>query len=362
MFSAIFLTAALVSSGFTGVHAWFRVACTSPLVSERVDPIINPGVIPANHVHTVHGGSNFAANATYDDLLESSCTSCKVVEDKTNYWFPKLYFKDPADGKFEEVSNGGLLIYYQNRGDEDKKNGGPGLKAFPPGFKMISGRPNRRGTKYSLDDPSQEALNERAQFYSCLRYGTADGYDGYGFPTTDCEAGLNARIHFPACWDGKRVESEDQSHVAFLSGLDNGACPDTHPVGLLKLLYEVTWDVHAFAGRWKEEDGWPFVYATGDPTGLSWHGDFQNGWETDALQSAIDECDNPNDDTGNGSTEACKFLTVQDASTADKCKIQPVVDEVVGGSGVKLDKLPGCNPLQEGPDDAVMYMDNDCPV
>lgn len=25
---------------------------------------------------------------------------------------------------------------------------------------------------------------------------------GYGFPTTNCEAGLNARIHFPACWDG----------------------------------------------------------------------------------------------------------------------------------------------------------------
>ena len=62
--------------------------------------------------------------------------------------FPKLYFKDPKDGKFEEVSNGGLLIYYQNRGNEDVRNGGPGLKAFPPGFKMISGRPTRRGTKY----------------------------------------------------------------------------------------------------------------------------------------------------------------------------------------------------------------------
>ena len=79
---------------------------------------------------------------------------------------------------------------------------------------------------------------------------------GFGFPNTDCEAGLNARIHFPACWDGKvrfhtsrsrcgifialqRVESADQSHVAFLSRLDNGACPKTHPVGLMKLFYEV---------------------------------------------------------------------------------------------------------------------------
>lgn len=29
-----------------------------------------------------------------------------------------------------------------------------------------------------------------------------DDISGYGFPTTDCEAGLNARIHMPACWDG----------------------------------------------------------------------------------------------------------------------------------------------------------------
>ena len=78
-----------------------------------------------------------------------------------------------------------------------------------------------------------------------------------------------------------------------------------------------------------------------DATGLSWHGDFQNGWDADALQSAIDDCDNPNDETGNGSTEACKWLTGQEASTADQCKIQPVVKEVIGGSGVKLDKLPG---------------------
>jgi hypothetical protein len=26
---------------------------------------------------------------------------------------------------------------------------------------------------------------------------------GFGFPNTDCESGLNHRIHFPACWDGK---------------------------------------------------------------------------------------------------------------------------------------------------------------
>ncbi|KAG6868621.1 hypothetical protein C0993_000211 [Termitomyces sp. T159_Od127] len=170
-------------------QAWFRVACTAPLVSG----------------------------------------------------FPKLYFQDPKTQLFEPVGNGGLLVYYQNRGDGDKSNGGPGLKAFPPGFKMLSGNPKARSQKYPPGEGSQEELRERAVFYSCLRYTTSNpGYDGSGFPTTDCEAGLNARIHMPACWDGVNVDSEDHmSHVAYLSQIDNGVCPSTHPVYMMKLFYEV---------------------------------------------------------------------------------------------------------------------------
>ncbi|EPQ54999.1 hypothetical protein GLOTRDRAFT_105878 [Gloeophyllum trabeum ATCC 11539] len=259
------------------------------------------------------------------------------------------------------VNNGGLLVYYQNRGDLDKKNGGPGLKAFPPGLRMITGDPRRRSKKYPVGEGSQGELSERAIQWSCLRYGSAEGYDntnGTGFPWTDCESGFNVRL--PACWNGKDLYKDDQSHVAYLTGLDNGACPSGYPVGFIKLFYEITWDVHAFASRWDPNtQKWPFVYATGDPTGYSWHGDFQNGWDTTALQNAIDQCDNPNDQTGNGVTEACKFFTVNSASTADACKIAPVVNEQVNGT---LSKLPGCNPLQNGPGDATMYSDSNCPT
>jgi len=71
-----------------------------------------------------------------------------VKQDLSNYWFPKLYFHDRSANTFEEVPNGGLLVYYQNRGTMDVANGGTGLKAFPPGLKMVSGNPRRRGTKY----------------------------------------------------------------------------------------------------------------------------------------------------------------------------------------------------------------------
>ncbi|QRV96129.1 hypothetical protein RhiJN_24147 [Ceratobasidium sp. AG-Ba] len=349
---------ALLASG--SANAWFRVACTDPLVQVRVDPVISPTKTPSQHVHTVHGASNFRGNSTFDVLRASSCTSCLVKQDLSNYWFPKLYFRDPKTKLFEPVSNGGLLVYYQNRGDGDVRNGGKGLKAFPPGFKMITGNPVSRSKKYAEGQGSQAELRERAVQWSCLRYGTSNpGYDGHGFPTTDCEAGFNARLHMPACWDGKNVDSADHmSHVAYLSGLDNGSCPSTHPVPLMKLFYEITWNVHDFASRWTQADGWPFVYATGDPTGYSWHGDFQNGWDTTVLQNAIDQCNNPNDQTGSGITEACKFFTVSSAADANKCKIAPEVKETIDG---QLAKLPGCNPIQAGPGDATLYTDANCP-
>jgi len=358
--SAVFsLAVALAAS--SPAYAWWRVACTTPLVSERVDPVISPGVVPSNHVHTIHGASNFATNSSFTTLRSSKCTSCEVNQDLSNYWFPKLYFHDPATGLFEEVSNGGLLIYYQNRGDQDVSNGGPGLKAFPAGFKMISGSATARSMNAPSTDNTQWGLSQRAVFYSCLRYTDGvSGYDGYGFPNTDCESGLNHRIHFPACWDGVNVDSANhQSHVAYLSELDNGSCPPTHPVGLMKLFYEVTWNVHDFASRWNPStQAWPFVLATGDPTGFSWHGDFQNGWDPVLFQNAIDTCDNPNDDTGNGDTAACALFTEQTADVAATCKIAPVVTETITGN---LTKLPGCNPLQYGPQNSTLYSDSNCP-
>ncbi|KAF8154801.1 hypothetical protein B0H34DRAFT_661187 [Crassisporium funariophilum] len=379
MLSSIIQQVLLITLLILPTVAWFRVACTSPLVQQRIDPIISPGVSPSNHVHTVHGASNFASNSSYDSLRASSCTNCLVSQDLSNYWFPKLYFQDPKNKSFEAVPNGGkpdssnpqrhidnlfdesftgLLVYYQNRGSGDASNGGAGLKAFPPGLKMISGNPAARSRKYQRGQGSQEELRERAVEWECLRYPNNAGYNTTGFPTTDCESGLNARIHMPACWDGVNLDSEDHmSHTAFLSDLDNGDCPSTHPVPMMKILYEVTWDVHSLVSRWDpSRDVWPFVYCT-DTTGYSWHGDFQNGWDTNALQNAIDKCNNPNDPTGSGITETCPFLTVAQAATADKCKVNAMVNEVVDG---QLSKLPGCNPLQSGPADATIYSDSSC--
>ncbi|KAH7107474.1 hypothetical protein BKA62DRAFT_683507 [Auriculariales sp. MPI-PUGE-AT-0066] len=338
-------------------NAFFRVACSGDvLLRERADPIVNPGT-KSGHMHTIHGGNAFALNYTYEQARQSSCTSCQVTTDLSNYWHPQLWFHDKKADTFEPVPNGGLLIYYQQRGD-DKAN----IKAFPAGFRMLTGNPAKRSKHYEEDEGSQAELQERATKWSCLRYtGGQTGYDGYGFPTTRCEAGFQARLHMPNCWDGKNLDSADhKSHVAYMSRLDNGKCPDTHPVSLMTMFFEVTWDIKNFDSQWDPEtDGWPFVYSYGDPTGYGWHGDFVNGWDVNALQSAVVDCDNNTEDTAAGRAEGCPHLTLQTADAAKQCQGTPHIDEPTTGV---LKRLPGCNPLQYGPEDAKMYSDANCPL
>lgn len=53
--------------------------------------------------------SGFSETATYDDLVAGDCTSCEVVQDKSAYWIPALYFKK-ANGEFQIVQQvGGIL-------------------------------------------------------------------------------------------------------------------------------------------------------------------------------------------------------------------------------------------------------------
>ncbi|KAJ7896638.1 hypothetical protein B0H14DRAFT_2558007 [Mycena olivaceomarginata] len=362
---------ALITLASVGVaNAWFRVSCTDPLVQERLDPIISPGGNPSQHVHTIHGASNFNPTYSFENLRASNCTNCLVTQDLSNYWFPKLYFQDPKTKLFEPVANGGLLVYYQNPRRR--------RQAFPPGLRMIAGDPKRRSKKFAVGLGTQEELCERAVQWSCLRFTAGlPGYvlnldpddNGTGFPTKNCESGLNSRLHSltsplrsapragtESTWT---PQTTSPTSMAYLSGLDNGSCPSGF-IYMMKLFFEITWNVNDFTARWTPgTDKWPFVYATGDPTGFSWHGDFQNGWDVTALQNAIDNCNNPNDDTGSGVTEACRFLTVKSAALANTCKIAPLVKEVINGT---LAKLPGCNPLQFGPQDATIFNDANCPA
>jgi hypothetical protein len=75
----------LLSSVSPAVAFW-RLTCDHPVTIGRVDPIVNPGKI-SGHLHTVVGGSGFNMSMTYEDALASTCSTCKIKQDLSNYWY-----------------------------------------------------------------------------------------------------------------------------------------------------------------------------------------------------------------------------------------------------------------------------------
>jgi len=108
----------------------------------------------------------------------------------------------------------------------------------------------------------------------------------------------------------------------------------------------------------------PFVFSNGDPTGYGFHGDFVsrlclpsmqhlltgfqvNGWDIGTLQSAVDNCK-----AASGLIEDCSFFDFFTDAECQRCSIPSSIDEDITGP---MPVLPGCNPVQPGPDIAVNY-------
>lgn len=319
------------------VNAFFRMSCPGRIVRERLDPIVNPGSV-SSHVHTISGGSGFSANMSYADARASKCSSCQIKEDMSNYWTPTLYVH-LRNGSFTPVpvigdpsdTNGGMTVYYLQR----PGNSTDYLTAFPAGFRMLAGNPFNRS--FSNNSPS------KAISFACLGTNTAE--TNY-MPNYPCPGGLRAQVFFPACWNGRELDTADhKSHMSYPLGREynTGRCPPEFPVHFISLFYEVLYDTALFKDEWVNGTQ-PFVFANGDSTGYGFHGDFLNGWDVPVLQKAIDTC---TDDSG--LVERCQAVTMFTPAQCNACKVAYSVTENTGGV---LKKLPGCNPITSGPSPA----------
>lgn len=138
-----------------------------------------------------------------------------------------------------------------------------------------------------------------------------------------------------SCWNGKDLDSPDhQSHVSYpASGTfeNSGKCPDTHPVKLPQLMFEVIWDTTSFNDKslWPADGSQPFLFSQGDETGYGQHGDYVFGWQGDVLQKAME---------GSCFGASCKTLKSQSFTDANKCAIANSVNEDVDGW---LTTIPG---------------------
>ncbi|KIW24456.1 uncharacterized protein PV07_10168 [Cladophialophora immunda] len=323
-------------------HAYWRMAC-SVSQTARVDLILNPGEV-SGHVHKFAGGSNVNQYSDFNSLQTSNCSTCEVQEDKSAYWTPQLYFAH-ANGSFEEVPNYGMTVYYVGRGGNSSNT-----VPFPAGFKMITGDTRQR----SYDNSTLTYLNtrpvaDRVSFH-CIDEANDIPEQHYMF-RTDCVNGMRAQVNFQSCWDGVNLYLDNNAHVDYLSGIDYGVCPPSHPVPIPGLFFEVLYMTNSV----DQSGGGQFVFSNGDPTGYGFHGDFLNGWDMDIQTAAVQDCLYTDD---GGVVSACSHLAPSDDINFPRnCLEQPsVFDEPVHGL---ISALPGCNPITPGPDLAEQVV---CPL
>ncbi|KAI1406361.1 hypothetical protein F4819DRAFT_244825 [Hypoxylon fuscum] len=319
------------------VQAGLRFGCSS-LTIQRLDPVVEPGNAPSAHVHHIVGGNAFNATMTGDVGARATCTTCEMSEDFSNYWTAVLYFKHPTNGSYHRVpvtnnaalapgTQGGITVYYTPHDftTDDLKN--QPITAFPPGFRMTVGSPST-GT---LD----EAKGHIGLRYNCLQTLINRGAEMVDFPDKPCPAGIFAVHHFPACWDGKNLDSPDhQSHMyntITRDGFTNAPpCPASHPVRMPQVTYETVWDTTKFNSMWPSGTPNPFVWSFEGSRGYGTHADYMFGWKGDSLQRAMNksEC----------FYDGCGSITKQTMANANKCTVPDMVGEVTDGW---LDKLPG---------------------
>ncbi|CAK7199469.1 hypothetical protein SEUCBS139899_002149 [Sporothrix eucalyptigena] len=332
------------SGGSTGHGtSLVRFGC-SQVVIERLDPLVNPGVLPSPHVHQVVGGNAFNASMASTDVSGiASCTTCNFPDDLSNYWTANLYFQarngsykrvPQIHNRMEDGYEGGTTVYYVSPGSGK-------VTAFKPGFRMLVGDTTLR-TKPT-------GVNMKTQ--SCFRCYTGPNFKGDDLspcadpkldtetlPAGPCLGGIRSNIHFPTCWDGKNLDSPNhKDHVAYptsgpSSFATTGTCPSSHPVKIPQVMLEIVWDTTGFNDKseWPADGSQPFVLSNGDKTGYAQHADYVFGWKGDALQKLMDG--------GCFGAATCNGVKTQTAATANKCAVKDTVAEDTNGW---LTELPG---------------------
>ncbi|KAK3987470.1 hypothetical protein QBC44DRAFT_400110, partial [Cladorrhinum sp. PSN332] len=330
-YSSLFASA-LALAAAPGANAVLRFSC-SELVTERLDPLVFPGLAQSPHVHQIVGGNMF--NTTMDHnrhniAEEATCTTCTFSEDFSNYWTAILYFRarngslirvpQRPNIDFDGARGGGMTVYYTASYQNQK------VTAFQPGFRMIVGNPMIR--------TQAEASKYRQMTFTCLQTLSTRTGETTDMPKSPCPEGIMSNVRFPTCWDGKNLDPPDHSsHVAYPSSgtfESNGPCPASHPVKIPQLFYEVLWDTRRFNNRadWPADGSQPFVWSYGDYTGYGTHGDYVFGWKGDSLQRAMDaNCD-----------VYCPQLQTQSISAGNQCRQEKKVPENIDGW---LSSLPG---------------------
>jgi len=190
------------------------------------------------------------------------------------------------------------------------------------GFRMTVGSPTSKGSQ------SNPGLR-----YTCLQDVMTRFPETADFPTKPCPAGIMAIHHFPACWDGKNLDSPNHQDHMYNTGKGGfvaaGACPSSHPIRMPQLALETMWDTTPFNDKnlWPTDGSQPFVWSYDDSKGYGTHADYLFGWKGDALQRTMDSTPL----LSNG-------LKTQTVAQSNACTIKPSVKEDIDGCELSPDE------------------------
>ncbi|KAK1750407.1 hypothetical protein QBC47DRAFT_365294 [Echria macrotheca] len=323
-------------------QAALRFGC-STLTIQRLDPLVEPGNIPSAHLHQIVGGNAFNATMEGDVGERGTCTTCTFTEDFSNYWTAVMFFK-ADNGSYHRVNimqntalpngiNGGMTVYYTQQ--DFSSNGNQKITSFKPGFRMVVG--NTAANSRQANGLKFVCLKDKG-----TRFPELDDFPKMT-SQADCPGGIMTVHHFPACWDGKNLDSPDhQSHMyntvkeAFQN---SGPCPASHPIRVPQVAYETLWDTRPFASIWPKDGRNPLVLSNGDVKGYGTHADYLFGWKGDSLQRAMDsQCMFTGCENGNP-------LKSQAIGPMNSCTVPKLVDENIDGWLPELPGRPGGMPM-----------------
>jgi len=264
----------------------FRFTCLAGQVS-RDDPIVYPGQPGKSHLHQFFGNTGTNANSTYQSLRTtggSTCTrSTDVSPQRSAYWMPAM-----LDGAGNVVKPDWINTYYKRAPASDPRcavTTDPAVTGkcieMPNGLRFILGYNMATGTGGPTD---MNSLDSWAMGFDCV---TSDfngtSYTGIKHTITDIiatgkcpiNAWLRVYLTFPACWDGKNLDTPDhRSHMAFGT---NVGCPADHPYAIPEIAIQAFFrtDANFLAGKWHlaSDEMMP-----GTVPGATLHMDYWEAW------------------------------------------------------------------------------------
>ena len=299
----------------------FSASCLPSHVAND-DPIVFPGLPGAAHAHEFSGAFSTDAFSTAKSLTESG-TTCDPAGDTAAYWTPVLYVK----GQRAEINH--TTAYYAP-GRKDNAT----IKAWPQGFKMIADIKNNTYAISGYEHAGWSCGSEQ------VKWGYQSSLEDIKY---HCPYGLQVRVIFPECWDGKNLDTVNpdgtpaknpvtgntypnnhRSHVVYVPPPPApGVCPASHPVATPRIDLKINFETQGlvdskenrpanFTSESKIQSDTPydapepnegdrssdFTVAGGDMNSAinnnydvnTFHADFYNAWRQADLEYLIDYC------------------------------------------------------------------------